>query len=30
LQWFSLHPPPAVGLPAPVLRLLIKLDAETL
>lgn len=30
LQWFSLHPPPAVGLPAPVLRLLIKLGAETL
>jgi hypothetical protein len=29
LQWFSLHPPPTVGLPAPILRLLIKLGAET-
>jgi hypothetical protein len=24
-----LHPPPTVGLPAPILRLLIKLGAET-
>ena len=29
LQWFSLHPPPAVGLPAPILKLLTKLGAET-
>jgi hypothetical protein len=30
LQWFSLHPPPSVGLPAPIVRLLERLgkDAE--
>ena len=29
LQWFSLHPPPSVGLPAPILRLLAELSRET-
>ncbi len=28
LQWFALHPPPSVGLPAPVVRLLAKLGKE--
>jgi len=28
LQWFALHPPPSVGLPAPVVRLLTKLGTE--
>ena len=30
LQWFSLHPPPSVGLPAPIVRLLVELSRETL
>ena len=29
LKWFSLHPPPSVGLPAPIVRLLARLSAET-
>ena len=29
LQWFSLHPPPSVGLPAPIVRLLAELSRET-
>ncbi len=29
LKWFSLHPPPSVGLPAPIVRLLTRLSAET-
>jgi len=29
LQWFSLHPPPSVGLPAPIVRLLERLAKET-
>ncbi len=29
LQWFSLHPPPSVGLPAPIVRLLAGLRKET-
>ena len=29
LQWFALHPPPSVGLPAPIVRLLAKLGAES-
>ena len=28
LQWFALHPPPSVGLPAPIVRLLAKLGKE--
>ena len=28
LQWFALHPPPSVGLPAPIVRLLTKLGTE--
>ena len=28
LQWFSLHPPPSVGLPAPIVRLLTRLGNE--
>ena len=28
LQWFSLHPPPSVGLPAPIVRLLERLGKE--
>jgi len=28
LQWFSLHPPPSVGLPAPIVRLLTRLGDE--
>ena len=28
LQWFALHPPPSVGLPAPIVRLLAKLGEE--
>lgn len=28
LQWFSLHPPPAVGLPAPIVRMLGRLAQE--
>lgn len=28
LQWFSLHPAPAVGLPAPIVRLLARLGTE--
>jgi A/G-specific adenine glycosylase len=30
LQWFSLHPPPSVGLPAPIVRLLERLGKEPL
>ena len=29
LRWFSLHPPPSVGLPAPIVRLLETLSTET-
>ena len=29
LQWFSLHPPPSVGLPAPILRMLAELSRDT-
>ena len=28
LQWFSLHPPPSVGMPAPIVRLLTRLGNE--
>ena len=28
LQWFALHPPPSVGLPAPIVRLLARLGKE--
>jgi A/G-specific adenine glycosylase len=28
LQWFSLHPPPSVGLPAPIVKLLERLGKE--
>ena len=29
LQWFALHPPPTVGLPAPIVRLRAKLEKES-
>ncbi len=29
LQWFALHPPPKVGLPAPIVRLLAQLEKES-